>query len=60
MIATARPIAVIHVLAGQLLGFFRCLEEGLYPDFPSRTGVITRVVSGFKLHFSAANDGHGS
>ena len=51
---------VIHVMVGQLLGFFRCLEEGLHPDAPSKTGVITRVVPGFKLHFSAANDGHNS
>lgn len=51
---------VIHVIVGQLLAFFRCLEEGLHPDAPSKTGVITRVVPGFKMHFSAANDGHHS
>jgi tagatose-6-phosphate ketose/aldose isomerase len=53
---------VIHVIVGQLLGFFRCLEEGLHPDAPSKSGVITRVVPGFKLHFSASNnhDGHES
>lgn len=44
---------VVHVIVGQLLAFFRCLEEGLQPDSPSKTGVITRVVPGFKLHFSA-------
>jgi tagatose-6-phosphate ketose/aldose isomerase len=51
---------VIHVIVGQLLAFFRCLGEGLHPDAPSKSGVITRVVPGFKLHFSAANDGHDS
>jgi len=51
---------VIHVMVGQLLAFFRCLEEGLHPDAPSKSGVITRVVPGFKLHTAAANDGHGS
>lgn len=52
----------IHVIVGQLLGFFRCLEEGLHPDAPSKSGVITRVVPGFKLHFPASNnhDGHNS
>jgi D-galactosamine 6-phosphate deaminase/isomerase len=53
---------VVHVIVGQLLAFFRCLEEGLQPDSPSKAGVITRVVPGFKLHFSSAardkeNDG---
>ena len=50
----------VHVVVGQLLAFFRCLEEGLHPDAPSKSGVITRVVPAFKLHFSAANDGHSS
>jgi tagatose-6-phosphate ketose/aldose isomerase len=42
--------AVIHVVVGQLLAFFRCLEEGLRPDSPSESGVINRVVQSFKLH----------
>lgn len=50
---------VIHVLVGQLLAFFRCLEEGLHPDSPSKNGVINRVVPGFKLHFSVGSDGNG-
>jgi tagatose-6-phosphate ketose/aldose isomerase len=50
---------VIHVLVGQLLAFFRCLEEGLHPDSPSKDGVINRVVPGFKLHFSVGADGNG-
>lgn len=52
--------AAIHVMVGQLLGFFRCLEEGLRPDSPSEDGVINRVVQSFKLHLPAslARDGH--
>jgi len=42
---------VIDVVVGQLLGFFRCLEEGLRPDSPSESGVINRVVQSFTLHF---------
>jgi len=43
---------VVDVVVGQLLGFFRCLEEGLRPDSPSETGVISRVVEPFELHRS--------
>ncbi|MGH9514413.1 MAG: SIS domain-containing protein [Terriglobales bacterium] len=42
---------VIDVVIGQLLAFFRCLEEGLRPDSPSESGVINRVVQSFTLHF---------
>lgn len=42
--------AVIHVVAGQLLAFFRCLAEGLKPDSPSEDGVIHRVVNNFTIH----------
>ena len=42
--------AVIDVVAGQLLAFFRCMEEGLRPDSPSEDGVISRVVQTFALH----------
>ena len=41
---------LIHVIVGQLLAFFRCLDEGLRPDSPSEDGVINRVVQSFKLH----------
>jgi D-galactosamine 6-phosphate deaminase/isomerase len=41
---------VIDVLVGQLLAFFRCMEEGLRPDSPSEDGVISRVVQTFALH----------
>jgi tagatose-6-phosphate ketose/aldose isomerase len=50
---------VIHVVVGQMLAFFRCLEEGLHPDAPSKDGVINRVVPGFRLHFTAGSDGNG-
>jgi tagatose-6-phosphate ketose/aldose isomerase len=42
--------AVVHVVAGQLLAYHRCLKEGLDPDAPSEGGVITRVVGGFRIH----------
>ena len=42
--------AVIDIVVGQLLAFFRCLEEGLTPDSPSQSGVIHRVVEEFALH----------
>ena len=42
--------AVIHVVAGQLLAFFRCMAEGLKPDSPSEEGVIQRVVNNFTVH----------
>jgi tagatose-6-phosphate ketose/aldose isomerase len=45
---------VIDVIAGQLLAFFRCLEEGLRPDSPSEDGVISRVVQTFALHLPQA------
>ena len=43
---------VLDMLLGQLLAFFRCLNEGLEPDSPSSDGVIHRVVQEFKLHRS--------
>jgi tagatose-6-phosphate ketose/aldose isomerase len=44
--------SVLDVLVGQLLAFFRCLKEGLHPDSPSSSGVISRVVQEFELHGS--------
>ena len=37
-------------MIGQILGFHRCLEEGLRPDSPSESGVISRVVADFRIH----------
>ena len=51
---------VIHVVVGQLLAFFRCLEEGLHPDSPSVDGVINRVVQSFKIHLPNGRDGKPS
>ncbi len=42
--------AVLDVIVGQLLAFFRSLHDGLRPDSPSTDGVINRVVSGFRIH----------
>lgn len=42
--------AVLHVVVGQLLAFFRCMAEGLEPDSPSKNGVINRVVNRFTVH----------
>jgi len=41
---------IIDVLVGQLLAFFRCMEEGFRPDSPSENGIISRVVQSFTLH----------
>jgi len=43
-------LPVLDVVVGQVLGFFRCLQEGLRPDSPSENGVIHRVVEAFHLH----------
>jgi len=42
--------AIAGVVVGQLLGFFRCLEEELLPDQPAATGAISRVVPEFTIH----------
>jgi tagatose-6-phosphate ketose/aldose isomerase len=43
------PSLLAHVVVGQLLAFFRCLELGGKPDTPSQ-GVLTRVVEAFVIH----------
>jgi tagatose-6-phosphate ketose/aldose isomerase len=43
-------LALLDVMIGQILGFHRCREEGLQPDSPSVTGVISRVVGDFRIH----------
>jgi tagatose-6-phosphate ketose/aldose isomerase len=47
-------LAVLDVMVGQTLGFYRCLEEGLRPDTPSENGVINRVVNHFHIHDARA------
>lgn len=48
-------VPVLDAMVGQLLAFFRCLAGGLRPDMPS-TGVISRVVNGFRIHRPARNE----
>lgn len=43
-------LTLLDVVIGQILGFHRCLIEGLQPDQPSASGVITRVVGEFPIH----------
>jgi tagatose-6-phosphate ketose/aldose isomerase len=43
-------VAVIDVLAGQLLAMYHCLSIGLRPDSPSPEGIISRVVEDFRVH----------
>lgn len=40
----------LHVLVGQLIAFFQCMQHGLRPDSPSVDGVISRVVESFHIH----------
>jgi tagatose-6-phosphate ketose/aldose isomerase len=42
-------VAVLDVMVGQWLAFFRCRAEGLRPDMPS-AGAISRVVNPFRIH----------
>jgi tagatose-6-phosphate ketose/aldose isomerase len=49
--------AVLHVMVGQLIAFFRSLEEGLHPDSPSVNGAINRVVESFQIHRRCRRDG---
>jgi fructoselysine-6-P-deglycase FrlB-like protein len=42
--------AVLDVLVGQLLAFFRCRHLGGQPDAPSPAGVIRRVVEEFAIY----------
>jgi tagatose-6-phosphate ketose/aldose isomerase len=45
-----RYLPPLFVLAGQLLGLFASLREGLRPDEPSVQGAISRVVSHVTIH----------
>jgi tagatose-6-phosphate ketose/aldose isomerase len=48
-VVVGEGIAVLDVVVGQLLAYYRCLAEGLDPDMPS-TGAISRVVNEFAIH----------
>jgi len=41
---------LVDAVVAQLLAFFRCMQEGLHPDSPSRDNVINRVVQRFPLY----------
>ncbi len=43
-------LTLLDVVIGQILGFHRCRAEGLQPDQPSASGVISRVVEPFPIH----------
>jgi tagatose-6-phosphate ketose/aldose isomerase len=45
-------LALLDVMIGQILGFHRCRAEGLQPDSPSERGIISRVVSDFRIHIA--------
>ncbi|MGC1451720.1 MAG: hypothetical protein WA830_16940 [Candidatus Sulfotelmatobacter sp.] len=45
-----RNAVLVDVVVAQLLAFFRCMQEGLHPDSPSRDNVINRVVQPFPLY----------
>lgn len=38
------------IIPGQILGFYKSLNEGLSPDKPSESGAISRVVEGVKIY----------
>jgi tagatose-6-phosphate ketose/aldose isomerase len=43
-------LALLDAMVAQILGFYRCREEGLRPDSPSENDVISRVVGEFPIH----------
>jgi len=45
-----QSVVLVDVVVGQLLAFFRCMQEGLHPDSPSQDNVINRVVQPFRLY----------
>jgi tagatose-6-phosphate ketose/aldose isomerase len=43
-------LAVCCILPGQILGFFKSINNGHKPDSPSDSGAISRVVEGVKIY----------
>lgn len=43
-------LSVVSVLPAQILGFFKCIDVGLNPDEPSKSGNISRVVKGVTIY----------
>ncbi len=54
--ADAAP--VLHVIAGQLIGFFRSLKEGLPPDSPSVNAPSTGLSRAFESTGARRKTGH--
>jgi tagatose-6-phosphate ketose/aldose isomerase len=44
-------LSVFYVLPAQIIGFFKSMSLGLFPDSPSNSGSITRVVQGVKMYY---------
>jgi tagatose-6-phosphate ketose/aldose isomerase len=51
-VAKDSDLVILDAMVGQILGFHRCRQEGLQPDSPSESGVISRVVGDFHLYLS--------
>lgn len=47
-------LAILDVVIAQILGFHRSLKEGLQPDCPSVSGIISRVVGEFCIYGAMA------
>jgi hypothetical protein len=45
-----RNAVLVDAVVAQSLAFFRCMQDGLHPDSPSRGNVINRVVQRFPLY----------
>jgi tagatose-6-phosphate ketose/aldose isomerase len=43
-------LPVCFVLPAQMIGFFKSLQLGIYPDMPSASGAISRVVKGVVIY----------
>ena len=43
-------LSVAAILPSQLLGFYKSLALGLSPDYPSKSGAISRVVEGVNIY----------
>lgn len=43
-------LAIISVLPAQILGFYKAIDLGLFPDSPSVDGAISRVVQGVHIY----------
>lgn len=52
--AADADLALLDTMVAQILGFYRCREEGLRPDSPSQNAVISRVVGDFPIHKAEA------